>query len=223
MELKAQLQQLYEQHEFDLATYAWASEDDRWAELVFCLLLQCSEQEPELTRSAVAVLQSLFLIDVGKMLHLSETTHEIRVIYAYVLRQHGFSSDDVDLACSLLAHVANIVQHNYGGKIQRYLRRHGEVMRDELVSAFDSTSLDKSRMAYAISHWLQNVLSLPISLQHNAVVEFCQKSDVTPQDLWQAADELGINLAVIDDLLEMELRMRESVADNGDRVKEDTQ
>lgn len=223
MELKAQLQQLYEQYESNLAAYAWASEDDRWAELVFCLLHQCSEQEPELTRAAVAALRSLCLIDVGKMIHLSNTTHENSVVLAYVLRQHGFSTDSVELACRLLAHVANVVQQNYGGKIQRYLRRHGEVMRDELVSAFGSASLDKSRMEYAISHWLQNVLSLPISLQNDAVVEFCQKRGVGPQDLWQAADELDLNLAVIDDLLEMELRMRESAEDGRDKAEEEAQ
>jgi hypothetical protein len=214
MELKAELQQLHEHYESELATYAWAREDDRWGELVFCLLHQCSKQEPELTRSAVAALQSLSLIDVGKMLYLNTATHENRVMFAYVLRQHGFSNDDVERACRLLAHVANVVQHNYGGKIQRYLRRHGEVMRDELVSAFNGTSLNKSQMAYAISHWLQNVLSLPISLENDAVIKFCQNNKANLQDLWHAADELDLNIAVVDDLLEIDQRTKEAASED---------
>lgn len=220
MELKAQLQRLYQQHESDLATYAWASEDNRWAELVFCLLHQCCEQEPELTRSAVAALQSLSLISVGKMLYLDDRTHENRVVFAYVLRKHGFSDDDAELACQVLAHVANCIQHNYGGKIQRFLRYHGEVMRDELVRAFDGTMLDKPRMEYAISYWLQNALSVPISLQQDAVVDFCQKNNVNLQDLWQAVDDLDLNLALVDDLLEMQLRLREGETKGGDEIQD---
>jgi len=157
-------------------------------------------------------LQSLSLIDADKMLYLNTTTHENRVMFAYVLRQHGFSNNDVERACRLLAHVAEVVQHNYGGKIQRYLRRHGEVMRDELLSAFNGTSLDKSQMAYAISHWLQNVLSLPISLQSDAVLEFCHNNNVNPQDLWKAADELNLNIALVDDLLEIDQRTKEAAS-----------
>lgn len=217
MDIKAQLQQLYKQYESDLATYAWASETDRWAELIFCLLHQCSRQEPETIRSALAALQSLSLTDVGKMLHLDNVSHENRIVFAYILKQYGFSSEDVELTCSLLAQVAKAVQHNYGGNIQRYLRRHGELMCDELVSMFGSTALDKPRISHAISHWLQNVLSMPISLKNDAVVEFCQRNSVSPQDLWHAADELDLNIALVDDLLEIDQRTREMTSETPDR------
>ena len=45
MDLKTQLQQLFERYESDIGAYAWMYESDRFAELIFCLLNQYNQYE----------------------------------------------------------------------------------------------------------------------------------------------------------------------------------
>ena len=205
MDLKNQLQKLFERYEADLGDYAWFYESDRWVELVFCLLNQCINQDPEVTRQAVDTLQYLDLLQIDKLVFLEKTTHENTVVVAYVLKTHGFSKKDAQRSIGLLAQAAKAIQKDYGGKIQRCLRQHGLSIRDELVNAFRGKTLDEEHLRYAISHWLQNVFSIPISLEHNAVIEFCERNAVTLEDLLFATDELNLNMALVDDLLELEM------------------
>ncbi|MGB8951187.1 MAG: hypothetical protein WCC06_00775 [Candidatus Aminicenantales bacterium] len=204
MDLKTQLQKLFEKHEPDIGEYAWMYETDRWAELVFCLLNQCGRQAPETARMAVDMLQNLELIQVDKLAAIRKLNDENAVVLSYILKRYGFSEGDSQRAIRLLAHVARVIQKEYGGKIQRCLRRHGEMIRDELAGAFGSELLKEAQLRYALSHWLQNAFSLPISLEHRAVKEFCRKNRVRIQDLWRASDDLDLNISLVDDLLDME-------------------
>ncbi len=204
MDLKTQLQALFEKYESDIGAYAWMYETDRWAELIFCLLNQYNQRNTDSTRMAVSTLQYLGLLESEKLAVLEIPCNEDVVIVTYVLRKHGFSEEDIQRAVKLLAQVAKMIQKDYEGKIQRYLRHHGQVIRDELVNAFSGESLTTEQLRYAISHWLQNVLSLPVSLEHQAVIEFCNRNGVTLEDLMWASDELNLNTALVDDLLELD-------------------
>lgn len=134
MDAKTQLPQRFEWQEADLAAHAWMSEADRWAELVFSLLNQCSDQEPETTRTAVTVLQDLELLKIGKLAVIEKPIDENAVVLAYVLKRYGFSEEDAQSAVSLLAQVAKVMQKDTGGKIQQYLCRRVEAIRGGLVS-----------------------------------------------------------------------------------------
>lgn len=214
MDLKTQLQQLFERHESHVGVYAWMYESDRWAELIFCLLNQYNLQDTEATRVAVSTLQYLGFLEVDKLALLEAPGNEDVVILAYILRHHGFSPEGAQHAVRLLAQVAKVMQRDHGGKIQRYLRHQGEIMRDELVKAIGSESLTTEQLRYAISHWLQNALSLPITLEHQAVTQFCRKNGVLPEDLLHAADELNLNIALVDDLLEIDQRTKEAASED---------
>jgi hypothetical protein len=212
MDMKAHLQELFDQHHQGLAAYGWASEDDRWAELVYCLLLQCSDQEAESVRGLVATLRSLSLLEPETMTRLLDPTDERRIVFAYALQRYGFPDGDAERACRVLAGLAGFVESRHAGKFQRYLRRHGEIMRDELVSILDGGGLEKSKLAYALSHWLQNALSMPVSLQHEAVAAFCRDHNASFEELLAAADALNFNMAVVDDLLELAHGAKEPAA-----------
>jgi hypothetical protein len=134
MDSKTQLQQHFERHEVDLAACAWVSKADRWAELVFYLLNQCNDQEPETTRMAVTMLQDLKLLEIGKLAIIEKPTDENAVVLTYVLKLYGFSEEDAQRAVSLLAQMAKVIQRDTSGKIQRYLRRRVEAMRGDPVS-----------------------------------------------------------------------------------------
>lgn len=203
MDLKDQLQQLFEQHEPQLGTYAWMYETDRWTELVFCLLNQFYRQEAEPARAAMATLRYLGLLRIEKLGTLEAGSAE-EAVAVYVLKQHGLSEQDARNAAGLLAMSAQVVGQRYGGKIQRYLRHHGVAMRDELVNAFAGGALDEGQLRYAISHWLQNALGLPVSLEHQALRTFCKREEVSLDELIEAADKLDLNLALVDDVLELD-------------------
>lgn len=218
--LEAQIQQLYEQYGSILSPYAWASETARWTELVFCLLHQCSDVDSEYTRAAVTMLQDLDLLEVDKLVRLDDTTNENTITFATILKQHGFSEAATQHAAKVLFGAANIVKTHYNGKIQRYLRQHGQIMRDELVDSFADSILTKPQLEYAIVHWLQNTVNLPISLESKAVREFCEKNKVSIEDLLQACDALDINVAIVDDLLELDQSIANAISENPSAIED---
>lgn len=138
-------------------------EDDRWAELIFCLLNQYNLQNTQAVRMAVNSLQYLGLLEIDKLSLFETPGNEDVVVLAYILKQHAFSEENIRHAVKLLVHVASAVRKDYGGKIQTFLRRHGEAMRNELMNSFYEDSLETEQLRYAISHWLQNAMSLPIA------------------------------------------------------------
>ena len=63
------------------------------------------------------------------------------------------------------------------------------------------SSLSPREAEHALVYWLQNVLGLPLSLKDDAVVEFAAEHSLAPERLIEAADSIGLNLAVLDDLI----------------------
>lgn len=198
MTLADRLQRMYEKHRAELPEYAWASERDRWAELVFCLLSRLREEELEATRAAVDLLNLLGLLRVEVLAGLSG---EDASILQRVLRSHGFSPAQASRAAEVLAAVAARTQQEYDGKLQRVLRKHGELLRRELSAAFTACGLEQTELDHAVSQWLQNAVNLPISLENDAVKAFCKSQRVRLDQLLEAADALDVNVALVDDLL----------------------
>jgi hypothetical protein len=202
MDLEPRLRQLFERHESDLGVYAWMYETDRWAELIFCLLSRYQPQNDEATRMAVSSLQYLGLLAPATLAGLDQEA-DLAPVITYVLKRHGFSDDDLPRLRTVLAHAGQAMRGD-GGKVQRFLRRHGEVIRDELASAVTCDAMSPDDARYAVTQWLQNALSLPVSLEHEAVKEFCAANDATSADLLDAIDALDLNVALVDDLLELD-------------------
>jgi hypothetical protein len=146
----------------------------------------------------------LGLLQIDEWVDLGNPGSQARTVFEYVLNQYGFSDEEAESATATLSQAGAVIHREYGGKLQRYLRRHAKAMRDDLTQAFGNDALAKPKLQYAITHWLQNAFGLPISLQSEAVAEFCKEEDVTIEQLWQAADQLDINLAIVDDVLEIE-------------------
>jgi len=204
MDIKKQLQDLYFKHSEDLGEYAWLYESDRWLELVFCLINQCVDQNPNVTREAAEMLQNLNLLESENMIYLDKTEDERAVTARYIFKAYGFSEKEASQAAGILARIAKTVNSDYRGKIQFYLRKHGAAMREELLKAIGGEFMEEHKLRYALSHWLQNTLSMPISMEHQAVLDFCKANKVSLEDLLGQADDLDLNIALIDDLLDIE-------------------
>jgi hypothetical protein len=203
LDLQTRLRELYEQNASELETFAWVSEAERWGELVFCLLSLCTKQDPQVSRTAVQTLQTLGLLEPNTLASVSKGRGDPAVVLSFVLRQCGFEPAEAEKAVTLLADAAEGVRRVYGGKIQRCLRVYGAQMREGMLGTLKSDAVTEDQLRYALTLWLQNALSLPLSLEHEAVKHFCEASGATIEDLQRASDALDLNLALVDDLLDM--------------------
>jgi hypothetical protein len=156
-------------------------------------------------RRAVDALHYLDLLDVATLSSIREdATSDAGIIIGAVLRRQGYSAQEAQAAITILAHAATYIRQHHSGKIQLYLRRHGQTMADQLVATFADEALSEFQLRYAVTLWLQNAVSMPLSLPHPAVLRLCERYSATLDDLLIVADELDLNLAVIDDLLMLE-------------------
>ena len=197
MEISDKLLNIYQKYEQDLDYYPWTFETERWKEFIFCILdrfLETSDQARELADG----LESLGLINSNI---LSSLSNEQMTVLKYTLKNAGLDDADSNKISRFLVSVAKNISSNYAGKPQHILRKYGELMRNDLVKEFADENMNKDDLRYAITHWLQNVLGLPISLEHKALKEFCTKNKITLKDLWKATDDVDMNVVVVDDLL----------------------
>jgi hypothetical protein len=200
MSVTEKLKALYAEHADDLPQHAWAYEQDRWAELVHSLLDRSRGHGAEQTRHAVEVLHSLGLIDISRIAGASK---EDRTLISNVLANTGYTRKESELGTRTLISAAKALNDACGGKVQRILRKHGERMRDELLSTLAAVPLDKGQLRSAVTYWIQNTMSIPISLESDAVKKFCKANKITMTQLVASADELDANVALVDDLLEI--------------------
>jgi hypothetical protein len=77
-------------------------------------------------------------------------------------------------------------------------------MRTELVDAFSGDSVSETELNLAVTHWLQNAAALPLSMNDEATQEFCRRRQIDLTDLEQAADAIGLNVAVVDDVIRLD-------------------
>jgi hypothetical protein len=120
---------------------------------------------------------------------------------ATVLLGVGYSESEARQAVAALAETAENVERHYDGKPQRYLREYGERMLEELPERFAFDEFGDEDVRYAFTLWLQNVLNMPVTLRSPEMTVFCERYDVTVEELVAAADVQDINLALLDDLV----------------------
>lgn len=198
------LRDIYSKYAEDLLVFPWASEEERWAEFVTVLLEQCGGQDEQVSRLVVATLRDLNALDLQKLSAMHNSNNKEVVVFLSILKRYGFSDKQATQGVTTIIEAARIIQKQFEGKPQRYLRQHGERIRAELLSIFKELPLPEDQLHYAISKWIQNSVNLPISLENKTVREFCQVHDATIQELTAVADQLNLNIAVVDDLLELE-------------------
>ncbi len=207
MDLSDHLDQLFDRYRDSLPSVLWPSEADRWAELLYCLLNQVGGESAERTRAAIENLNGLGLLDVSALSDEHGAGDESPVMIKYTLKHYGFSPDDAERGYQVIRAAAAAVQAKYQGKMQKFLRRHGEVMRDQLIACFEGVHLEPDELRYAVTHWLQNALSIPLSLAHPVALELCGRYGQSLDQLVAVADELDVNVALIDDLVQMDHEM----------------
>lgn len=186
----------------DLPVGNWSSEKDRWQELLVCMINQV-KPEPNMdeVREVTEIWEKLNLTSPMILSALKEDDREYSFLVMTLL-QYDFTEHEALTTVNMAIALGKAVADNYNGKIQTCIRKYAVALRDELTKTFADVGLDDSQINYGVVHWLQNTMNAPLSLSHQSVTAFCKEKGVTPQELWNAADILEINLAVIDDVLE---------------------
>jgi hypothetical protein len=186
-----------------LGSHPWAWESARWRELAFALLTQVDRVPEQQVRRAANQLEALGLLNVHSLARPEASEAQSSRILE-ILRENGFDEEHAARGLTAIREAAQVIAERFGGRLQRYLRHYGEVMLGEVGGIFSFSSLTEAEAGVAFTYWLQNVLGMPLSLVDENVQRFCERHGLQPTQLLAAADEMGLNLALVDDLVLLE-------------------
>ncbi len=202
-ECRFQLQQIMLRDGEELmANQPWATEQDRWIELVFAVLAEVSDLPEDVLREAAEEVNAFGLLSIPRLaIPLDSTegqTNHRRLVDALV--EAGLPDEKARRAAEGVHDIAVGLSAHFDAYLQRYLRYYGEMMLADLDRWFTFKTLSGSEAANAFTYWLQNAVLMPLSNIDAPVKAFCADLDATPADMIEAADQLGANLSLLDDL-----------------------
>lgn len=185
-----------------LDTQPWALEQDRWVELVFAILSELSDLPEDVLRETAEEMDGFGLLSISRLAQAPDkgpgADHRRRCVEA--LEEAGLPKETAQRAAQALHEVAAGLVTNFDGHLQRYLRHYGEMMLADLGKWFRFEGLSEAEAANAFTYWLQNAVLMSLSNIDAPVKAFCKDIGAAPGDLVAAADDLQINLSLLDDL-----------------------
>jgi hypothetical protein len=188
-------------------SHQWLSEADRWKEMVFALLTCCTKLPQQDVRLLSDELFQLDLLQISSLAGIitkpsaSHAVHPHSRRFIQTLQEGGFSKQEAARGLSVICQAASALAKGYSGKIQFYLRSYAEKILGDARSVFRFSELSDEEVRYAITLWLQNVCSMPVSLQDEAVQAFGKANRIAMKDFFASADEMDVNVAWVDDLI----------------------
>ncbi len=211
MEKKEKVQQFmleeYRRFEPMLGRYQWPWETARWHELVFCLLVRIDDSPTgvAIARETVEIFVDLDLLEVDVLAkYVSETGgldfHEPDIaLMMGILKRQGYNNREAEIAVVTICEAAHALQQGFDGKVQKYLRKYGELMINEFFENFSFSRINEEDITHALANWLQNVLNMPVAFSNPSVKALCGKLGIGIEELVDIADTNDINLALVDD------------------------
>lgn len=199
------LNDLFQEYQPSFERTQWPMESMRWKELAFCVLETYSSEQMAMTASRA--MSELDLLDVRKLTQLNDSltknkpSARVKLIHG-ILQESGFSKESAELALNTLVKAAEVIKDKFNNKIQLLLRKEGKKMIRNVTKLLNFSTLDKKSALQSVTKWLQNVLNLPVLLETESIDAFCNEMDISVDDLIVVADDLDINLALIDELIE---------------------
>jgi hypothetical protein len=217
--LEVRISNIYAQYRHLLpADYKWEDENSRWNELVYCIFVELTEHSYKDARFLSDSLSELNLLDVEKLAEVKlmedgmvdPNNTRIQTIND-ILLSNGVNETDIKKSLSAICKVAQAIKENYNGKIQKFLRKYGKEIVNEFDSHVSFSEVDKGTQSRIIVKWIQNTLSMPLAFSNIYTARFCEIEGFNYHELAEAADNIGLNTAVLDDLLEVFVRDAQSM------------
>jgi hypothetical protein len=188
---------LLRQEEKLSARYAWIWENARWHELVVALVSQVLKQSESDVRRMIGYAAELGLLEIDDAIISPERKSQ----FTQLLTEEGASQEEATRAVGLVIAAAQGFQRHFGGTVAAYLRYYGEQMLRDIDKQFSFPLAQSEAVQQGFIVWLQNTLGLPLSLRNPAMKRFCRDHQISESELVAAADEIGLNLAVLDDVI----------------------
>jgi hypothetical protein len=209
--LEVRISNIYTQYRQLLPTdYKWEDEHSRWNELVYCIFAELTQHSYRDARSLSDSLSELNLLNVEDLANVKMLDNSIAdpdnkriMTITDILLSNGVSESDVQKTLSAICKVAQAIIENYDGKIQKFLRKYGQQIVKEFDSHVSFNDVDKGTQSRILVKWIQNTLSMPLAFSNVNTAKFCEVEGVSYLELVDAADNLGLNGAVLDDLIEL--------------------
>lgn len=177
--------------------HRWFDERDRWIELVLAIAARCTDRSEHDVRAACEELARSGVLDHSDQIREPANAEIIET----TLRRHGLSADESARTLTALSEVSIVLNRDYGGKLQRYLRHCLELVAEHMRDRFPMSTLNGGDALHAFTFWLQNVVAAPVSLAHPDAREFCRSRGVDWEQLVAAADEADVSLPLLDDMV----------------------
>lgn len=229
-EVEFQLRKLITKYSDLFAYHQWPSEHDRWIELVFALVTRISDKPEHDVRNAIEQLDDIGLLEIEVLSEIPQSGGSIdyksqaakRVIESLSepqfteegLEKPGFTQEESKKILLIIYEAGKSLMKHHDGKIQKYLRKYGLQMIDEFSENFSFSGINNKDLKNAATYWLQNVLNMPVSLNIESIDKFCSKVGISEQELLNQADNLNINVALLDDIIEQHMQNTKKEVDH---------
>ncbi len=209
--LENRIREIYAEYRHLLpADYKWEDESARWTELVYCIFAELTEHSYRDARRLANDIADLNLLDVKDLARIpimddgmvNPDNSRVRTI-TDILKTNGVDDKDIKRSLSAICKVAQAIQENYDGKIQKFLRKYGNDIVDEFDSHVSFSEVSKDTQSRILVKWIQNTLCMPLAFSNVYTARFCERKGANYWELVEATDNLGINGAMLDDLLEV--------------------
>jgi len=189
--------------------YQWVDEHDRWVELVFTILTQIIPLNHLEIRQITEKLSKESLLNIKELSNINfRNPDELKNLdhfknFREILNMHKIDETLINDCFITICETAEGISTNFSGKIQKYIRSYGELLLSDIQNNFKFTLLNHDQIRNSFIYWMQNVLNMPISLNEDILVQFAEQNDITVEELYNEADNIDINLAVLDDLVQL--------------------
>jgi hypothetical protein len=190
-----------------LGRYQWPWEKSRWYELVFCLMAKIDDSSAAaaIARETTEIFADLDLLEIDALAELApdkgdpDYEEPQLALMLGILARQGYDDEESKTAVATICQAARALRQGFGGKVQKYLRKYGELMLAEVPKNFSFSRMSEEDARYAFAHWLQNVLNMPVALSHPSMQALCEKLGIGIEELVHISDRNDVNLALVDD------------------------
>jgi hypothetical protein len=132
----------------------------------------------------------------------------------------GLTRTRAEAAVQVLSQTANACLVNWAGKPQLFLREMAEQWVAALAKRFHASGMSNARAKRLSTLWLQNVSNAPILASDSpAVKAFCREAGIDASELIEAADTIGLNVAILDELMLMRHQQIDGPINRSERAK----
>ena len=198
-----------------LGHYAWHWEEERWHEMLVCALVS-SGATPEQARSAVHIFNEFQMADP---ISIAEANEDDTQLIRKVLVRLGLPDNHADAAVSVLNQTAKTCLVQWSGKPQLFLREMAQRCVEALTAHFVACGMGATQAEMLSTLWLQNVSNAPILASKSAaVMAFCKEAGIDARELIEAADTVGLNVAILDELMLMRQQQPDDLPEEGEQT-----